>query len=149
MQHVSRTLEAAQNALATHSTTSHDETLPNAGFPQTWVSALFKRFQAIYGHKFTSRIDGIEQLAVREWALGLTGLTGRQIKTGIGKCLTRNLAPDTDDWPPTPAEFRAMCLPEKRDPIHRDYIALPRPPQDPSVMESSLANMRAALAGKR
>lgn len=146
MQHVSQTLEAAQSALATRSTTSRTETRLNTEFPQTWVSALFKRFQAIYGQKFTSRIDGIEHLAVREWATGLSGLTGRQIKTGIEKCLTRKLAPGKEDWPPTPAEFRSMCLPERLEPIHRSYISLPKPIQDPEVAKQALACMRELMA---
>lgn len=145
MQHVSQKLEAAQNALATPSTTSRDKMPPPTGFPLTWVSALFKRFQAIYGQKFTSKIDGIEKLAVHEWSVGLAGLTSSQVKTGLEKCLTRKLEPGEQDWPPTPAEFRAMCLPEKVWHYHRSYIALPRPPQDPNVVERCLAQMRALM----
>ena len=145
MQHVSQTLEAAQNELATRSTTSRDKMPPSTGFPQTWVSALFKRFQAIYGQKFTSKIDGIEKLAVREWSIGLDGLTSSQIKAGLEKCLTRKIEPGEQDWPPTPAEFRAMCLPERVPAIHRDYVALPKPPQDQDVIERSLASIRDAL----
>jgi len=114
-------------------------------FPTTWVSALFKRFQAIYGQRFTSRIDGIEAAAVREWAGALHGLNGDQIQAGLLKCATRKLEPGQEDWPPTPAEFRALCLPEKRDPIHRDYVALPRPPQDPGTIERALRRMHELL----
>lgn len=107
-------------------------------FPLTWTSALFKRFQAIYGSKFTAKIDGIERMAVREWSIALRGLTGSQIKAGIEKCLTKKLEAWQEDWPPTPAEFRAMCLPERVPAIHRDYIALPKPPQDKDVVKKSL-----------
>lgn len=145
MQHVSQKLAAAQNALATPSTTSRDKMPPPTGFPLTWVSALFKRFQAIYGQKFTSKIDGIEKLAVREWSIGLEGLNSLQIKSGLEKCLTKKLEPGEQDWPPTPAEFRAMCLPEKAPHYHRDYVALPRPPQDPNMAERCLVQMRALV----
>jgi hypothetical protein len=83
------------------------------------------------------------------WRKGLAGLTPEQIGHGLVRCMERRPAVGKQDWPPTLNEFRALCLPEKREPIHRDYITLPRPPQDPNVIEDSLATIRAALAGKR
>lgn len=144
MQYV-QTLAAVPSALATDSTTSHETTSRETGFPTAWVSALFKRFQAIYGQRFTSRIDGIEQLAVKEWVIALDGITSEQIKAGLEKCVTRKLEPGQEDWPPTPAEFRALCLPEHVQAIHRDYVALPRPLQDPDVVQQSLSRMRELL----
>lgn len=145
MQHASQTIAAALNASATDSTTSRATTSPETGFPIAWTSALFKRFQAIYGPRFTSRIDGIEQMAISEWSLALDGLNGDQIKLGLERCVTRKLQPGEEDWPPTPREFRALCLPEKTLHYHRDYIALPRPPQDPNMVERCLAKMRALV----
>lgn len=144
MQHV-KTLAVVPSESPNGSTTSHETTSSETGFPVAWVSALFKRFQAIYGQRFTSRIDGIEQAAIREWAVGLQGLTGDQIKAGIERCVTRTLEPGEQDWPPTPAEFRMMCLPEKTPAYHRDYVALPKPLQDPDVVARSLAAMRGML----
>ncbi len=71
------------------------------GIPLTWVAALFKRFQALYLHKWTSAIEGIEDLAVTEWSQALSGITGEQIKTGLA-----NL---DSDWPPTAIAFKALC----------------------------------------
>lgn len=144
MQHI-KTLAVAPNESATGSTRSQEKMQQKTEFPKTWISALFKRFQAIYGHKFTSTIDGIEPLAVREWSVALSGLTGAQIKSGIDRCLTRAIKPGEQDWPPTPAEFRRLCLPEKMPAYHRDYIALPRPPHDPEKIEASFRAMREAL----
>jgi len=90
-------------------------------------------------------IDGIEDLAVRKWAEALEGLNGEQIKAGLRMCGTRKIQVGRDDWPPTPAEFRAMCLPESIPAIHRDYVALPRPPRNPEIVEDSLSAIRGKL----
>jgi hypothetical protein len=47
-------------------------------------------------------MDGIEEFALMEWAGGLSGLTGEEIKRGF----------DTweEDWPPSLSEFRNACL---------------------------------------
>lgn len=89
--------------------------------------------------------DGIEDFAAKQWAMSLEGLDGDQIKEGLRKCGTRKIANGSEDWPPTPAEFRALCLPEKMPAYHRDYVALPRPQRDPELIEKSLATMRKAL----
>jgi len=75
--------------------------LSKTGLPTHWVSALFKKFQARYGHKFTGSIEGIELLAAEEWSQGLSGLSGTQIKKGL----------DTwqEPWPPSLPEFREAC----------------------------------------
>jgi hypothetical protein len=70
--------------------------------PIEWISALFKRFQARYGHKFQSAMEGIEELAVVEWSEGLAELTGAQIKNGLMSW--------DGDWPPSLPEFKAACL---------------------------------------
>ena len=65
------------------------------------MSALFKKFQARYGHKWMAAIDGIEELAVGEWARELSGLNGEAIRAGL----------DTwdGDWPPSAPEFARLC----------------------------------------
>ncbi len=137
--------EAAQSALQTGSMTSPGETLSETGLPKTWISALFKHFQVIYGHKFNSVIDGVEDLAVKKWAEALDGLTGEQIKTGLRMCGTRKIQVGSEDWPPTPAEFRAMCLPEVVPAIHREYVSLPRPAVEPEKIQQHIAAMRDRL----
>ena len=89
--------------------------------------------------------DGIEDFAAKQWSNSLDGLTGEQIKSGLHACGTRKIANGQEDWPPTPAEFRAMCLPEKVPYYHKDYVALPRPERDPELVENSLSKMRKIL----
>lgn len=120
-------------------------TLRKTDIPTSWVSALFKHFQVIYGHKFTTIIDGLESLAVQEWSTSLEGLTGEQIKSGLRMCGTRKIANGSEDWPPTPAEFRAMCLPDVVPAIHREYVSLPRPAVDPEHIDQQISKMRNLL----
>lgn len=82
---------------------------------------------------------------MREWALGLDDLSGRQIKAGLEKCLKRELAPGEQDWPPTPAEFRTMCSLESIPACHRDAVQLPKPKQDPARIEAAIFAMREKL----
>ncbi len=96
----------------------------------------------MYGHRWTSNY-GVEDDGT--WQKGLAGLTAAQIGAGLVKCLNRAPRPDENDWPPTLAEFRAMCLPERVPICHRQYIPLPKPPQDPATVERELSRMREAL----
>lgn len=101
MEHISKTLEAVQNGLQTNATKSQGETSSKTDLPIHWISALFKRFQARYGHKWVSAMDGIEEFAIKEWARGLGGLNGEQISKGLDLWI--------EDWPPTLPEFRKLC----------------------------------------
>ena len=74
--------------------------------PEHWVAALFARFQARYGHKWTSAMQGIEEIAVKEWAQGLANITGEQMRQG--------LADWNEPWPPSLPEFRNACLQIKK-----------------------------------
>jgi hypothetical protein len=75
--------------------------LTRSELPKHWVSALFKKFQARYGHKWMAAIDGIEELAVGEWARELSGLTGEAIRAGLDAW--------DGDWPPSAPEFARLC----------------------------------------
>jgi hypothetical protein len=76
--------------------------LPKTGLPIHWTSELFKKFQGRYGHKWTSAIEGIEKIAVKEWSEELDGVTGEQIAHGLKSW--------DEDWPPSAPEFRKCCL---------------------------------------
>lgn len=101
MQKLNTIIEAARNGLATSSTESGKPALSANGLPEHWVSAIFKKFQARYLHKWTSAIDGIELVAVREWSKELAGMTGNEIQRGLDEW--------KGDWPPTSLEFAAAC----------------------------------------
>lgn len=115
MKRINTITQAALGELQTGSTKSRDRTLQTEeAFPKAWVSALFKKFQSRYGHKWTSTIDGIEDIAVSEWAAGLTGITGEQIKRGLD---TWN-----GDWPPSLNEFKKACAGNGKNDFGLDYV---------------------------
>lgn len=68
----------------------------------------------MYGHKWVSQIDGLEEIAVSEWSQGLAGLTGDDIKRGLN-----NL---TDEWPPSLPAFRAACEGKSVNGFGLDYV---------------------------
>ena len=85
----------------TNSINSHERQSTGENLSEVWVLALFKKFQARYLSKWTSSFEGIEEIAVKEWAQVLAGLTGEQISIGLN-----NLS---DEWPPSATGFRAIC----------------------------------------
>jgi len=105
---------------------------------ESWITALFAKLQARYLHKWTSAIEGIEELAASEWGIVLADVTGEQIKTGLA-----NL---DSEWPPTAQGFRDLCTCKHSTASHKPFApALPRPEVEPEYVESQLADMRALL----
>lgn len=102
------------------------------------MAAIFKRFQARYGNKWTSSLDGIEETAVAEWADGLAGLTGEQIAQGLRTW--------RDDWPPSLPEFRVACA---SVPYHRPFsvlrLPLVRSDESKRLAAEYIANIRRIL----
>ena len=139
MHHVSQliTPPSAKSGAQTKNENDAPPTLSDKQVGQVW-----QRMASMYGHRWTSNY-GIEDDGT--WRKGLAGLTTAQIGVGLVKCLKRKPQSGAEDWPPTLNEFRAMCLPEKIPAYHRDYIALPRPPRDPELIEKSLTAMREVL----
>lgn len=64
-------------------------------------------------HKWTSAIEGIEELVVTEWSQALAGLSGEQIKLGLN-----NLP---EGWPPSAIDFRALCEGRHANGLGMDY----------------------------
>jgi hypothetical protein len=89
-------------------------------------------------HKWTSGIDGIEAVAVREWSNELAGLSPAQIERGLSAW--------DEDWPPSAPEFKHCCL--GGQPLHRTGAhklfpkALPKPKAKASIVEGELDKMR-------
>lgn len=81
---------------------------------QTTLRQTWKRLVTIYGNKFTS-VNGILPedssgcltLAGDTWSRCLTGITEAQIADGLAACLLRFTS---EEWPPDPPKFRALCL---------------------------------------
>lgn len=131
-------LERAQNAISTNSTKSQNATIKKTGLPITWVSAIFKKFAIRYHYKWSSAMDGIEDDAIKEWSIGLDGLTGEQIKHGLESWKS--------EWPPSLPEFREICE-QKSKALHKPYIPLPAPTVDKSKAQEYIDSMRKLYKG--
>jgi len=99
-------------------------------------------------HRWTSAIDGIEEVAVREWGKRLEGLTGEQIRHGLDAW--------EGEWPPTADEFRQCCLGATADWEHKGaaYRLIDKSHRlentaSPETARANLAKMRAALGIRR
>ena len=102
MKQASEIVGAVQNDLQTNSMTSPKKTSRKTDLPKHWTSEIFKCFQVRYGVKWTCNFEGVEAMAVAEWAKGLAGLTGEQIAHGLDAW--------QGAWPPSLPEFRQACL---------------------------------------
>ena len=71
------------------------------------VEALFAKFAALYGARFAQMWKGTDLSVVKvTWADALSGLTVREVRTGLEACKMR-------PWPPTLPEFLLMCRPDQ------------------------------------
>jgi hypothetical protein len=99
--------------------------------------------QARYGHKWSSSYpDAIASVAMAEWASGLAGLTGEQIRQGLEVW--------DSAWPPSLPEFRNACKPPPDNlpfgAAHRRFPkALPKPKAKPEIAQAALDDMRREL----
>jgi hypothetical protein len=78
-------------------------------------------------------MEGLEEIAVNEWAQGLAGLTGDQIKNGLDSW--------KGEWPPSLPEFRSACIPVVEK-IHKEYVKLPAPKTNPEIVKAQIEAMR-------
>lgn len=84
-----------------------------ARLPENWIKALFGRFALIWPRDWASIVERTGDLEAlrQEWAEGLEGMSGEQIKAAIARCRA------TLQWSPTIAEFRKAGItdtPEQR-----------------------------------
>jgi hypothetical protein len=68
---------------------------------EKWTAALFAKFRAIYGNKWTDQFSSERELSMakEEWSQALAELQPNQLKNGISWCRV-NL-----DWPPSISQF--------------------------------------------
>ncbi|WP_293716443.1 hypothetical protein [Stenotrophomonas sp. UBA7606] len=73
---------------------------------------LWERMEAMFPGKWKhanglapASADGPLTVAGETWALAMKGLLPRQLGEGMASCMRMGLK-----WPPTPGEFRALCL---------------------------------------
>ncbi len=113
----------------------HLKKLPLQG---EWIARLFAKFQARYGHKWTSSQTSGElvKLAAAEWAEGLSGYTSDDIARGLD--IWR------EDWPPSLPEFQKACRPIEKA-CHQEHKALPKPEPDKELGQKFLNHAHTVL----
>lgn len=89
----------------------------------------------IYGHRWTSSYGESDEDGT--WAVGLSGLTGRDLARGLNDCMKRE-----GEWPPTLPQFRRMCM-EYSVPEHRPF-----PPAERLVESDAHKEHKKATAKK-
>lgn len=88
---------------AAPASTAPSSTLDSA-LSTKWATALLARFALIWPKGWADSVAGVNHgLLVAEWAQGIAGLTGTEIRDGI------NYVRAHATWPPTIAEFRTAC----------------------------------------
>lgn len=86
------------------------------------VDGLLLQFAAIWGDRWSQRIEGIAYQMLRsQWVEILQGLTPAQVKEGIARCRQKHA------YPPSLAEFRSACLDGQTD-EQRAFAARSEPP---------------------
>lgn len=103
------------------------------------MGTIFKRLQARYGTKWVASIEGIEDVAIKEWSDGLRGLSGDQIKHGLEKW--------QEEWPPCMSEFVTTCK-DIKPACHREFPKLEVLKSDKETASSAIENMRKLYLGK-
>lgn len=69
------------------------------------LESLWRTMVQTYGHRWTANF-GVKPTPDHAWAKHLTGLSGRQIANGLAQLSTL----ESDGWPPSAPQFRAICL---------------------------------------
>ncbi len=103
--------------------------------PAAWIDSLFARLQVRYGAAWNRMWEGIDMAVVKaDWAEELGGF--ERNPSAIGRAL--NGLPV--DWPPTVAQFKALCIGEPGD-IEQSQPILPAPPADPARVAEIVAKI--------
>jgi hypothetical protein len=74
--------------------------------PRSVMDEIWMRMASRYGHAWVSQYGPMpDGIAAAEWRGTLGGLTAAQLREGFEADAIRG-----DDWPPSSAKFRALCL---------------------------------------
>ena len=104
--------------------------------------AIFTKLRGIFLNRWDDQFSTavLHDQAIREWALGLVGLSGDQIAVALAKCRTDS------EWPPSIAKFRKFAMGDDVQHIGQAYKsfrkALPKP-INRELAKSSIANLKA------
>ena len=115
-----------------------------------WVDSIFKKMHGIYLNKWTSQFhsESDVDIARGEWAEGLAGMTGDQIKLALDKCRKEFV------WAPSIAEFRSAgmggsSLPEQNRAAYKAFSRLPSPMVDPEVKRAAMSIIKEMIGNKK
>jgi hypothetical protein len=110
-----------------------------------WIALLFKCFSEIYLGKWSDKFPTpqLMEAHMRQWSLGLNGLTWLQINQGIDRCRVHAA------WPPEISEFVAYAK-EGESFIHQSnankiWQALPSPKCDRAQAISAIQQIKQCL----
>ena len=103
--------------------------------PESWVKSLFARLQVRYGDAWTRKWAGLDMAAVEaDWAQELGGFSKNP------DAIKRALEQLPAEWPPTVAQFKALCIGREGD-IEQEQPRLPAPPADPARVAELIAKI--------
>lgn len=102
MQHISSALQPQTSGQPSTPASSHAGSKPP--LESRWIEQLFARFALIWPRAWADQYGAVPaDLLAAEWAGGLAGLSGAEIRHGIEHCRAERA------WPPSIAEFRKAC----------------------------------------
>ena len=118
--------------------------------PMLWVDSIFKKMHGIYLNKWTSQFHTEQDVDIArgEWAEGLAGMSGDQIKKALDKCRKEFV------WAPSIAEFRSAgmggsSLPEQNRAAYKAFSRLPSPMVDPEVKRAAMSIIKEMIGNKK
>jgi len=78
---------------------------PERWLKKSWIRGLYQKFSLLYLQRFTGNFPDEETIEewCEVWAGGLSGMSGDQLRHGLG------YVGQHSEWPPSIAEFRAAC----------------------------------------
>lgn len=109
------------------------------------ATMIFQHFSAIYVHKWTDQFSDAQMLkaVLREWTIGLRGLTQEQVMKGVDICRVY------EAWPPSIADFIKHATDSKSIPLqskaYQPWIALPGPKGDPDLAQDAIRQIKQCL----
>ena len=108
--------------------------------PSTWIEALFKRFEGMYGKSFHSKWDGMDIENIKKvWAEDLGEFSSETLKGALGMCC------ETYEYSPTLPQFYMLCKAARKPQEQRNYELPHHKTYDPEVAKSNLQKMKDML----
>ena len=134
-------IDANTQSISVQQSTQFSETSLNL----KWAAIIFKSFDDIYLDKWTEKFTNTQRLEahMRQWSLGISGLTPNQIKYGIDQCRVKN------KWAPEISAFIAYAKSGESEiyqgEAYRRWLTPDEQRSDPAKVKSSLEKIRRCI----